>query len=420
MRGGGALLLLLPLALAACHETVDSLGYEGPGGVTLHPFAAPATYPNAFRELLGKSDADVTGKIMSTFNSLFHGDTSMYGIYFPIGSDQAKIQDVFHDDIRTEGIGLGMLICVELSKRDEFDRLWRYAKAMLRIPMGPSEGYYWSRCDVANGNAPSGNTFPCRDPYGMEEFVTALMFAQDRWGASITDIAYGQEALELLDDMRHKEDQNNGIVQGVTNVFDPSLYLSYDLPDVNSTTETRPAVVKPGYYDLWAQAVADGFWTHAAERGRAYLERAANSTTGLWPTRASFDGAPVAGSNTFEPSGYRAQINMAIDWIWSGADRSALQWETEEADRLLGFFSMQGKDTYPGAYTLDGMPIYQARDMGLVAVNGMTAIMSSVPDRASYVSAVWDLPLPSGPPRYFVGLLQLLALMILGGTLHVI
>ena len=35
-----------------------------------------------------------------------------------MGTDQAYIQDTLHGDMRTEGIGLAMMIAVELDKRD--------------------------------------------------------------------------------------------------------------------------------------------------------------------------------------------------------------------------------------------------------------------------------------------------------------
>jgi endo-1,4-beta-D-glucanase Y len=63
------------------------------------------------------------------FGQLFHGDPSTEAIYFTTGADQAYILDIFHGDVRSEGLGFGMMIAVELGKRDEFDRLWRYTKA---------------------------------------------------------------------------------------------------------------------------------------------------------------------------------------------------------------------------------------------------------------------------------------------------
>jgi oligosaccharide reducing-end xylanase len=367
------------------------------------------------------TDATVSGAVTNAFNTLFHGDPTKYAIYSTVGTDQAVIVDTLHgNDVRTEGMGLGMLICVELGKRDEFDRLWRYSKANLQIQSGPNAGYFQSDCDGVSGNV------PCLDPYGMEEYVMALIFAHDLWGTMLQDIDYGADALALLDVMRHKQDQNGGIVEadggsgGVTNVFDQATALAYDVPDTSASDETRPAIPKPGYYDLWAQAIADPFWTRAAAAARAYWQRAAKPSTGFLPTRAYFQGGPVLGSNTYEPSAYRAQVNMALDWVWSGGTAST--WEVHEANTLVAFLLGQGITTYGKIYTLDGQVIDSTRDQSAIAINGMTALVSSASatDRAMFVQAVWNNQSPMGDGRYFVGLFELISLMVLGGMMQVI
>src|SRR5262249_2767303 len=137
------------------------LGYDGPGGIVLHPITGPAVYPNAFRDLMNKSDADISTKINATFMQLFHGDAGTQAIYFPVGTDQAYIQDILHGDVRTEGIGYGMLIAVELDKRDEHDRLWTYAKSTLQVMSGGAAGYFQSYCEAAGGAWTPGP-----DPFG--------------------------------------------------------------------------------------------------------------------------------------------------------------------------------------------------------------------------------------------------------------
>src|SRR5262245_20159489 len=104
------------VSVGACSSTTDSLGYNGPGGVKLRPIHGPSSYPNVFRDDLGKSDAEISEKLHDGFNQLFHGDTSNQAIYFTNDAGQAYIKDIYHGDIRTEGMGLGMLICVQLNK----------------------------------------------------------------------------------------------------------------------------------------------------------------------------------------------------------------------------------------------------------------------------------------------------------------
>jgi oligosaccharide reducing-end xylanase len=396
-------------ALAACSSTVDSVGYNGASGTVLNRLTPPASYPNAFRDLLGKSDTDINNKINATFAQLFHGDASTQAIYFPTaGTNQASIQDILHGDIRTEGVGWGMLIAVELNKQDEFDHLWNYAKANLEYTTAPDSGYFRSSCDTETGTA------PCTDPFGMQQFVMALLFAHDRWETTSPG-SYGQDALALLEVFRHKQDQNGGVVDNVTDAFDDPTGLVYDIPDVTAAGHTRPSIEMPGYYELWAQAVADPFWKRAAASARAHWARTANPMTGLLPVKATFDGAAAAGADTYQPEGYRAQMHMIVDAIWVGATA----WEVSEVDNLLGFFSGQGIDSYGSAYTLAGAVLTALHDPSLVAVNGMTALIATNADRADYVTAVWNMATPVGVPRYYQGMLDMLSLLALGGQLRV-
>ena len=250
----------LVFTLCACDGTVDSLGHNGPGGIVLKPISGPASYPNAFRDVLGRTDAEIAAKIEATFDQLFHGDPVNQAIYVQEGTDQAYIRDVLHADIRTEGIGLGMMITVQLNKRDEFDKLWRYAKTRMDAG-GPAAGYFKSRCDTPTG------AIDCLDPYGQQQFLMALLLAKERWVEPLAGgHDYGADAIKLLDVMRHKQDANGGIVDGVTDMFDPDTRLAYDEPDVGSANTGRPSIAMPAYYDLWAQATGDPFWTHAAEQ----------------------------------------------------------------------------------------------------------------------------------------------------------
>jgi len=402
--------IALILLGAACETTVDSLGYNGPAGTVLHPITGPASYPNAFRDLLGQSDTAIGLKISGAFNQLFHGDTNNQAIYFTVGTNQAYIKDILHGDVRTEGMGYGMMIAVELDKRDEFDRLWSYAKASMQIASGPGQGYFLSSCDTTAGPA------PCVDPFGLEQFVTALLFAHDRWGDTTGPVNYGSDVKQLLFIMRHKQDENGGIVAGVTDTFDPAARLPFDLPDISSAGRSRPSLAMPAYYALWAQAVDDPFWSKAAASARAYWQRSADPKTALWPLRAHFDGTPVDGGNTFASEAFRAQLSMALDGIWSGGD----PWEVSASDLLVQFFTGEGVDTYGSSYTLDGNTVLDTtHDDALIAANGATALLATVPARVAFVQAVWNSATPSGVPRYFSGLLNLQALLILGGQYRV-
>ena len=327
------------LALVSCTSTVDSVGYNGvggAGGLRLRRVHGPETYPNPFKQL-GKTDMEVADKIARTWNQLFYGDPGLAAIYVPVGTDQAYIQDTLHMDIRTEGIGLAMMIAIQLDKRAEFDRLWTYANVQMKHKDGPQRGYFQSSCDGA-----AMTTMACDDPYGESQMLTALIFAHDRWD-SVTTLDYEMGAVELLTVMRHKQDENGGIVvEGITDTFDPKAALPFHLPQLAQAGISRPSIVMPAFYDLWAEATGDPFWTRAARAARDYWKRTAHPETGLTPVRASFDGEPVMLWEDFRSESYRAQINMALDWAWTKNENEKDEWLVDEANDLLDFFTRKG------------------------------------------------------------------------------
>jgi len=414
-QSGLAIFVTLAFAVASCTSTTDSVGYNGVGGIHLRPLQQLASYPNAFKTLM-KADADVAGKIDAAFNQLFHGDATQT-IYFPVGTNQANIQDIYHNsEIRTEGIGLAMMICVEMEKRTEFDALWSYANSVLRYTDGPREGYFRSTCDTVMSSQ------ICDDPYGEAQMVTALIFANDHWGSTTGNVNYADGAVALLDVMRHKQDQNGGVVGGITNTFDQISGLPFDVPVAWEAEAQigRPSIAIPAYYDLWFQATGDPFWTRAAEAARAYLQKTAYPTTGLMPVKATFAGDMVMDWNAFQPESYRAQINMALDHIWSEARQQDLgDWNVKEAVNILSFFTKLGP-VYGTSYTLDGTPINSAPEYALVATNGVTAMIGGGLDSSGYVEAVWDMPITTGSGRYYAGILYLTALLILSGRYQVL
>ena len=245
--------------------------------------------------------------------------------------------------------------------------------------------------------------------------VTALIFANDRWG-STTTIDYETEALELLNVMRHKEDENGGVVDGVTEHVrrgdGTPVHRSHG--HGGGADFGRPSIVMPAYYDLWAQATGDPFWTRAATAARDYWMRTANPTTGLTPVRATFAGEPVTRGTTSSPR----RIARRSTWrsTRSGRRASPNDWEVAEANLLLSFFTGKGIDNYNATFTLDGVALDMTRDNALVACNGVTAMIATKPlDRPEYVDAVWALPPPVGNSRYYSGILGLTALLMLSG-----
>jgi oligosaccharide reducing-end xylanase len=421
-RLAASLLSLLAMLLAAgCQDTVDSLGSDEAG--VLHPVPTmPASQvPNPLRDVLGQNQAAITTKINSVYTQLFHDPTQAIYSMAPGTTDQAFIFDVLHSQIRTEGMGLGMMIEVELGQpgnHAEFDNLWRYAKNQLQVMAGPNAGYFQSYCDSADQMSSS----MCLDPYGLQQFLTALIFAHDHWGTSVNgDIDYQADALAILHTMRFKEEDNAraGLGSTVTNTFEATSNLPYSFPDLSSDGQTRPSIVMPGYYEIWAKAANDPAFHDAAVKGRDLWKNAAHPTTGLTPIRSTFDGKPVNGWAVFDPESYRTQINMVIDQYWTGGAPTTTgvpNTNVSLCNQILAFFTAQGINNYGTAYSIDGATCTNTfHEPSLVDANAIAAGITTNADQKAYLNALWTQQLPIGNGRYYNGILQLLGLMILGG-----
>jgi oligosaccharide reducing-end xylanase len=393
----------------------SSGGDPGEGGAppsepSLTPLVGPLSYPNPIGNLLGVTEEEITEHIENVYEQLYHSTTEGEAIFFVLPEDktQAYIRDILHNDIRTEGLGLGMLISVQLDRQDDFDRLWKYSKNHKLISKGDiyNAGYYASVCDGLSG------TVSCIDPYGMQQFAMSLIFAHNRWGSDGTH-DYETDALELLDVMLHKQDRNGGIVEGVTNVFDSESRLVFHEPNASAVSFTRPSIEMPAYYQLWEQATGNEFWGVAATAAREFFTITAHETTGLMPRRAYFDGTPYPEYGTYGPEAYRVMLNIVLDQIWTGAD----PWAVAECTKVVEFFASAGPGT---SFALDGTKVDDAPEEALVLVNGVTAVAASDSDaRTQFIRNVWEFPIPVGQVRYYHGLLQLYGLLVLTGRMQV-
>ncbi|HEY3498304.1 MAG TPA: glycosyl hydrolase family 8 [Polyangiaceae bacterium] len=396
-------------------------GAGGAGGdmkpTTLIPLDRRSAYPNPIRDDLGVSEEDIEAHIDEVYEQLFHSTAEDEPIFYVVPEDesQAYIKDILHGDVRTEGLGLGMLISVQLDHQDDFDRLWTYSKKRHLIPQGESysAGYFNSICDTS-----ATTKAACIDPYGMQQFAMSLIFAHGRWGSD-GEIDYEADALELLDVMLHKEERNGpNFPEGVTNVFDDRSKLVFDEPNINAISYTRPSIEMPAYYELWYQATNVSFWSYAAREARNFFGRAVDETTGLFPQRAYFStGDPVMGSENYGTEAYRVMMNITLDQIWTGED----PWRVDECNKVVDFFL--GLPADPGTtFTLAGEVVDAAPEKALLLVNGITAVCADTdadPNRREFIRQVWEFPTPKAEVRYYHGLLQLYALLVMTGRMQI-
>ncbi len=368
-------------------------------------------YRNLFQEYLGKSDAEVQAKLDSAWQHFFYGEETTQRVYYPVGEDMAYILDVGNNDVRTEGMSYGMMIAVQMDKKEEFDRLWKWTRTYMYQSDGPYRGYFAWHC-TPEGEKLAAN--PASD--GEEWFVMALLFAAGRWGNDEGIFNYQAQAQEILDTMLHKGEENNGLA---TSMFDPQTYQVVFVPSGRNATFTDPSYHLPAYYELWARwAERDSdFWAEAAQASREFFRKAAHPQTGLMPDYARFDGTPVKDPEheDFRFDAWRTLSNVAVDYAWFGVD----PWQVEQSNRVLTFLASHGIDTFPNQFTLDGQPLSNDHSTGLVAMAAVAALAANREIGEPFVQALWDARIPTGKWRYYDGMLYMLALLHVSGNFRI-
>lgn len=428
----------------------------------------PTSYLSGYRQGLGWTSSKSATQLSNAFEQLFHGDPETEAIYTDLGNGKAVIRDILHDNqARTEGIGVGMLVAVMLNKREEFDKLWRYARDELQIKSGPLAGYFSSYCDAhAAGSSDDPDTLACIDPYGFQQFVMALLLARQRFPHSDASPNYEADVLRLFDVMRNKEvDQriahlglsaggagtttnkvgplttasggangsstSSGVISSsagspavpggediVTNLFDDTTKLVYLDPTSKARSMTGTALEMPGYYSVWAQLTNDTYYVEAAQTARRFLTAVAHPKTGFVPVRATFKPDPDSGEwGIFAPEAYRALLNLVIDRLWGTDD----EWQSDQIDRMLATFIEKASTgtAYGSAYSLNGeVEFISDHRVELVLVNGVIAMLSNnlAPDKKlGFIQAASAVAIPTGSTRYYPGILYLLSNLILAG-----
>lgn len=387
---------------------------------------ATKRYRNLFLEA-GHSQSEITARLETTFQQLFHSDAETQTVYYAAGQNAngplAYLSDINNNDVRSEGMSYGMMIAVQMDKKAEFDALWNWSKTFMyqSSPTHPSFGYFsWSmKLDgTPNSESPA--------PDGEEYWITALYFAAGRWGNGKGIYDYRAEADRLLDAIK-----NRPIIDGPTNrsaetggpQFHPEHKMVRFTPNLRRPDHTDPSYHLPAFYELWARwgPVADRpFWADAARISRDYFQKATHPTTALAPNYANYDGSPVAGfggrNADFGPDAWRTAANWAVDWSWWAADPR----ERELSDKIQAFFESQGIDTYGNGYTLDGKPLNATHSTALVATNAVASLASTDQERAmKFVEALWKAEIPSGRYRYYDGMWYLMGLLHVSGEFRI-
>ena len=369
-------------------------------------------YHNLFKEYLGKSDAEIQAKIEAAWNQLFYGDDDFERVYYPVGEDMAYIMDIGNSDVRSEGMSYGMMIAVQLDKKEEFDRLWKWAKTYMYQSEEPYKGYFAWHCTI-DGEQLDAN--PASD--GEEWFTMALLFASARWGDGEGIFNYQSQAQEILDVMLHKEESGSELA---TNMFDLEHKQVVFVPRLGPISNfTDPSYHLPAYYELWARwAERDNeFWAETTQTSREFFKKTANPQTGLMPDYANFDGTPYGTDDhkDFRFDAWRTLSNVAVDYAWFAAD----PWQVEQSNRVLNFLLSQGIDSYPNQFTLAGQPLSGDHSTGLVSTAAVAALAADREIGEPFVQALWATQVPSGKWRYYDGMLYMLGMLHVSGNFKI-
>jgi oligosaccharide reducing-end xylanase len=375
---------------------------------------AGGPYRDLFGELLGRSGVEVDARIGAAWSQFFRGDPATQRLYYPVAGDMAYVPDVANNDVRTEGLSYGMMICVQLDHQEEFNHIWRWARTCLYHESGPAQGYFgW------HGSLVGKPLDPGPAPDGEEWFVTALFFASHRWGNGSGILDYNAEAQAILHAMLHKADEPG---RGeYTSMFDRGAREIVFVPEGPGARFTDPSYHLPFFYELWArwaEAPEDrAFCSAAAARSRLLFKQAADPRTGLMPDYCDFDGKPHAqrGHEDFRYDAWRTLCYPAMDYAWFNPD----PWVVERGNRVLRFLAAQGPEC-PDLFKLDGTPVTKGFNAtGLFAMAATAGLAADPAVARPFVERLWRMETPSGRYRYYNGLLYMMALLEAGGRFRI-
>ena len=370
-------------------------------------------YRNVFLEN-GYSKEEIDRKVEETFQAMFYGPEDVR-IYHPAGPDMGYIEDTGNHDARTEGMSYGMMMCVQMDKKEEFDRIWKWAKTYMYMEDGENAGYFAWSCQTDGTKNAYGPA-----PDGEEYFAMALFFAANRWGNGEGIFDYEAEAKKLLSDCIHKgEKEGTG-----KPMLDPDNKL---IKFITECDFSDPSYHLPHYYQLfalWANEEDREFWKEAASASREYLKKACHPVTGLCGEYAEYDGTPrkeeAVGNQRHDwyySDSYRTVANMGLDYLWFAAD----EWECENAEKVQRFFCETEKGAMDGVYLIDGTKLDEParHPVAIVATNAQASLAASGPYATECVRRLWETPLREGDRRYYDNCLYFFALLALSGRYRI-
>jgi len=379
-------------------------------------------YRNVFAEI-GEREEEIDKRLEEIVRTFFYEEGEK--VYFPVEPDMAYIEDTGNIDARTEGMSYGMMICVQLDMKEEFDRIWKWSKTYMYMEEGENEGYFAWSCKPdgrKNSHGPA--------PDGEEYYAMALFFASHRWGDGEGIFNYSHEAREILRACLHKGERGRAGAPMWNHENKQILF-------VPGSPFTDPSYHLPHFYELfalWAYEEDRAFWKEAAQASREFLVSACHRETGMNPEYSEFDGTPVKKElpwgrhDWFYSDAYRTVANIGLDYSWFQVDVG----QTAAAARLQYFLGVTKREKPFMTYEVDGRVIDQPalHPVGLLVTTaeGTLALAErldaeelSERGRLSreWVERFWETPLRKGNRRYYDNCLYVFAFLALAGRYRI-
>ena len=369
-------------------------------------------YRNVFKEC-GYEEKAITQRVEETFQTIFYNKEERF--YHEAGEDMAYLMDTGNLDVRTEGMSYGMMVCVQMDKKAEFDRLWKWVRTYMYIDEGPCKNYFAWSCKPDGSRNSDGPA-----PDGEEYFAMALFLASRRWGEGEGIFQYSAEAKAILRECVHKGETGH---PGEP-MWEPANKLIKFIPNCDFSD---PSYHLPHFYELfaeWAEEKDREFWKQAAAESRKYLHLACHPRTGLSAEYADYDGTPHEGHQEifgrhdwYYSDAYRTIANMAMDYLWFAAD----PWQVENANRLQKFYWEEQAEHWDGVFLTDGTRLKEKalHPVAIIAVNAQASLAADGPYAKACVEKLWNTPLRKGNRRYYDNFLYLFAMLALSGNYRI-
>lgn len=369
-------------------------------------------YRNVFKEC-GYEEKAITQRVEETFQTIFYNKEERF--YHEAGEDMAYLMDTGNLDVRTEGMSYGMMVCVQMDKKAEFDRLWKWVRTYMYIDEGPCKNYFAWSCKPDGSRNSDGPA-----PDGEEYFAMALFLASRRWGEGEGIFRYSAEAKAILRECVHKGEPGH---PGEP-MWEPANKLIKFIPNCDFSD---PSYHLPHFYELfakWADEEDCEFWKEAAAASRNYLHLACHPRTGLSAEYADYDGTPHEGHQEifgrhdwYYSDAYRTIANMAMDYLWFAAD----PWQVENANRLQKFYCEEQAEHWDGVFLTDGTRLQEKalHPVAVIAVNAQASLAADGPYAKACVEKLWNTPLRKGNRRYYDNFLYLFAMLALSGNYRI-